>query len=887
MTNKDTNFIKQRMSLRKPQSDGLEILATLADILPLAKNQDSAAALEAVKKTFPQVEDFERDFPSLCFALATGVGKTRLMGAFIAYLVRQKKSRHFLILAPNKTIYKKLQDDFNFSHPKYALTGMAEFNHTPPEIITGDNYQSGIGVRRDLLGWSENIHINIFNIQKISSEMRGGKSPLIKRLSETIGQSYFDYLAGLDDLVLLMDEAHHYRASAGAQAINGLKPVLGLELTATPQVESGQNKGRFKNIIQYYTLANALKDGFVKSPAATTRQNFNKNNYSDEEIERIKLDDGITLHEEAREALRQYADEKNKPAVKPFMLIIARDTAHAAALEKRIKNNDFYDGAYADKVIQIHSAQTGTEKDEVVVRLLAIESADEPTEIVIHVNMLKEGWDVTNLYTIVPLRAARARTLVEQSIGRGLRLPYGRRTGNPAVDRLNIVAHDHFDEIIAEAQRADSILQYVEQRELPEEGGTPMRKETIEVAPVIQTSICEQFPSDVEHKIAAATVKVINSSRFTKLASSKELSKTKIQKQITAEIKKQHLPPQQELDLEKVSIDKTVQKTIDLYQKKTIDIPRVMVLPKDGREGGYHFENFDLDTKPLGSLQPVSNDILIRYLKNQKSETISRGAQKNKEERIENLIISQLIGNYPDISYDDTASILQKLAAQAVTSLEERFKNKEKTKNVVQYHAGRIAKIIHIQMDDHYKEEQGELEVVVKQGFEILRTAQYAIAKGTQPHDYKKSIDRKRDIKQMTFTGFKRCLYQTQKFESNPERLFAVIIENEPQDLKWIKPAPGQIHIEYKLKHNRHNYNPDFIVETKTQKLLCEIKQAQEMESPDVQAKKNTAIEWCKNASAHEKDHGGKLWSYILIPDDEINQTSTLEGIVSQYKAPK
>jgi type III restriction enzyme len=83
-----------------------------------------------------------------------------------------------------------------------------------------------------------------------------------------------------------------------------------------------------------------------------------------------------------------------------------------------------------------------------------VESVDEPTEIVIHVNMLKEGWDVTNLYTIVPLRAANARTLIEQSIGRGLRLPYGKRTGVAAVDRLNIIAHDKFQEIIDEANRA-------------------------------------------------------------------------------------------------------------------------------------------------------------------------------------------------------------------------------------------------------------------------------------------------------------------------------------------------------------------------------------------------------------------------------------------------
>ena len=72
--------------------------------------------------------------------------------------------------------------------------------------------------------------------------------------------------------------------------------------------------------------------------------------------------------------------------------------------------------------------------------------------------MLKEGWDVTNLYTIVPLRAANARILIEQSIGRGLRLPYGKRTGVTAVDRLNIVAHDRFQEIVDEANRPDSVI---------------------------------------------------------------------------------------------------------------------------------------------------------------------------------------------------------------------------------------------------------------------------------------------------------------------------------------------------------------------------------------------------------------------------------------------
>ena len=124
------------------------------------------------------MEDFERDFPSMCFALATGVGKTRLMGAFITYLHRAEGIRHFFVLAPNLTIYNKLIADFTPNTPKYVFQGIAEFAVTPPEIITGDNYETGRGVRdeaRKMQGLlpgmpaDEVVHINIFNISKITS----------------------------------------------------------------------------------------------------------------------------------------------------------------------------------------------------------------------------------------------------------------------------------------------------------------------------------------------------------------------------------------------------------------------------------------------------------------------------------------------------------------------------------------------------------------------------------------------------------------------------------------------------------------------------------------------------------------------------------------------
>ncbi len=332
------------------------------------------------------MQDFEREFLSLCFHLATGVGKTRLIGAFIAWLYAERVSRHFFVLAPNLTIYEKLIKDFTPGSPKYVFQGLADFTTTPPVVVTGDNYESGIGVREEARkqmtldfdpGDGQAVHINVFNIAKINSEVRGGKLPRIKRLAEYIGESYFEYLAALPDLVLLMDESHRYRADAGTRAINELKPILGLELTATPFTERAGRPVAFKNVIYSYPLGRAIDDGFVKIPAVATRQNPSTPNQAPATIERIKLEDGVRLHEELKTELAVYAAQSGRPLVKPFMLVIARDTAHASALHETMGAEAFFGGQYADKIVEIHSNQGAEEKEENVRRLLDIERADE------------------------------------------------------------------------------------------------------------------------------------------------------------------------------------------------------------------------------------------------------------------------------------------------------------------------------------------------------------------------------------------------------------------------------------------------------------------------------------------------------------------------------
>lgn len=140
--NRHVNAIAGRLSLRPPQRRSLEILDRITEIAPPAKESDIQAALDAIRSECASVTDFEREFPSLCFALATGVGKTRLMGAFISYLHLAHGFNNFFVLAPNLTIYNKLITDFTPNTSKYVFKGIAEFATDAPEVITGDNYEA-------------------------------------------------------------------------------------------------------------------------------------------------------------------------------------------------------------------------------------------------------------------------------------------------------------------------------------------------------------------------------------------------------------------------------------------------------------------------------------------------------------------------------------------------------------------------------------------------------------------------------------------------------------------------------------------------------------------------------------------------------------------------
>lgn len=879
--------ITQRLSLRAPQEKSLEILSDLVSNIEFTKDLDVQEALAAVQRLYPGVTDFERNFPSLCFAIATGVGKTRLMGAFISFLYLTGRSKNFFVLAPNTTIYDKLVADFSRqTSPKYVFRGISQFAQTPPIIVTGETWEEGRGVRGSDLFGNEAI-INVFNVQKVLERGR------IRTLRETIGESYFDYLAGLPDLVMLMDEAHRYRAAAGMNAVAELKPVLGLELTATPR-SVGARSAPFKNVILHYSLGNAMADGFVKEPAVATRANFRRDDFDQDQLEQIMLEDGVHYHEHVRSELDLYARQTGAPRVHPFMLVVAQDTAHASRIKALIDSDGFFGGAYKGLSIEVHSRQTGEESDEAMARLVGLET-DARTEIVIHVNKLKEGWDVTNLFTIVPLRASASDILTEQTLGRGLRLPYGVRTGVETVDTLTVIAHDRFDKVIGEARAEGSLVKVKALTIGPGGDVSNVPPQVVEIRSAVDVALTgrrseldnadEQAPYlfDTPQKQQVATVALDFIERKYERAlrgGSNELTREDVRQQIAADVRRAIQPQQVELEIDGgVNVDEIVGVVTASVAENSIDIPEIVVIPS--REVNFWFEDFDLTGLETIRYQPISDQILIRTLRTDSQRELARAVKGPAEERVENYIVRHLI-DHDQIDYETQADLLYKLSGQMVAHLRSYLSTDADVENVCLGHGKSIAVFVLQQMLGHYRETPADYRAKVVRSFRTLKPMAVAVADLTSVLDIRQQASPLAETRRRLFRGTRKSPYNFHKFQSDTERRFAVLLESDHglDVIRWLKPGPGQFAIEYAAGKT---YEPDFVVETADRKLIVEIKADNATADLVVQQKARAAEQWVKHANELASDLSAKKWDYLLVPESAISESTTLAGLRARY----
>ncbi len=373
--------------------------------------------------------------------LATGVGKTYLMAAFMEHLRRQGIG-NVVIVTPGKTVQAKTVKNFTPGSGRYI-----EGAQIPPDVVTPQDYSPWIarqnGAAQLSFGRETPLLAFIFNIQQLIAPKKeeGGTSDgsqdamrrKPRRFDENAGV-LFDYLKSQDDLVLIADESHLYSTSAAAfhSAIRELDPAATIGLTAS--VLEGDH------VIYKYPLYRAIADEYVKTPVLA----FRKGGYGEDEAsEEQQLRDALQLRDIKQSAYDAYIGQNKLPGLNAVLFVVCSDVSHATEITNLLRGPEFFGRELA--VLQVDSEHD----DDLTQRMLEdLDDPNSPVKAVVSVNKLKEGWDVKNIAVVVTLRAMASEVLTQQTMGRGLRLPFGKYTGIRQVDQLDIISHQSFKELL-------------------------------------------------------------------------------------------------------------------------------------------------------------------------------------------------------------------------------------------------------------------------------------------------------------------------------------------------------------------------------------------------------------------------------------------------------
>lgn len=858
--------IKYAMSLRTPQEEALSYLDAISTHCDYKK--DSKDIVEAVASEYCEKQREVKsgfDFPSFCYEMATGIGKTRLMGACIYYLYKTKGYKHFFILAPGNTIYDKLRKESNPNHPKYIFKGL-EAEMGRPKVYHGENYETYPAKFEQMtlrVEKTSEIQLFIFNIGKIFNSKIDTQFNFHK-FKEMLGTSFADVLAQFDDLVVCMDEAHRYYAPASMKAINYLKPVLGLEFTATPKTTS--------NVIYAYDVARGAAEGYLKIPVVMGRSNMA--GYNQDDIEEMKIRDGLTLHEHRKAVLREYCSEHDLDYVKPIVLIACKDTDHAKKIHAIIDSDDFLSGQYKGKVIEIHSKQTGEESEENIRLLLSIESALNPIEIVLHVYKLKEGWDVNNLFTIIPLNAAKSDILAMQTIGRGLRLPFGEQTDNEDLDTLDIVAHDHYRELVDEIKNND-IFRY---RDLDKAHIEP--SESVSVSATLDDGQLTLFDFAFVSSGIKSFAEVSNpktqleiyqeymknfmvAKTEDKSEDAEQITLFDIQPDILSDsielVKTAYEPSKRAVKEGKQPFSKEeFVKAVSEYSAKAISVPKILVQTTSEVK----FNPFEV--------KRTIDDFEVAMAKIERFDAINQqflsavDAQILEVGNAMNTLACMLLDSISELSYEDADFVIDVVEQY----LRQIAGDEEDKRKIVRRYATMIVTDIREQIYEHM-ERKTTIDYIIQKDLIFFRKFVKNVEDDRKIR-YDRPFSDKSNIKKYLFTGYKKSYYPANAFDSDPERLFSIILEEDQDVVRWIKPPINQLGLFWKAGQQ---YNPDFLVETTKAKFMVEVKARNEVTSDEVVSKAREGIKWCQYASMEDPDH--KKWTYKLISDDNIHLGNT------------
>jgi len=746
--------------------------------------------------------------------------------------------RNFAVIAPGRTILHKTVANFTPGHPKSLLGGM----EVRPVVITSENFATA--AMRAALDDPVQVKLFIFTVQALlKPESKLGRKT--HKFQEGLGEAFYAHLQGCHDLVVFADEHHTYYGPAFSAAIRNLRPHVLIGLTATPDKKTPPSQ-----IIFRYPLAAAIADRLVKTPVLVGR----KDDRTDPET---KLLDGVRLLELKEQVVARWCQETGAEPVTPMMLVIAPDIAEAEEIERILTSPFFAGGRYTNKVLTVHSKQS----EEALAELDRLEDPGSPYRVVISVGMLKEGWDVKNVYVIASMRASVSEILTEQTLGRGLRLPFGRYTGVEILDTLEVLGHERYEDLLKKAGVLNQ--QFIDRRTR----AVLRHNAAGQLAPV-QETIAVQVPLTPvqDFTLAAATAETPPYAGLTVIQSIEDHTARAEQQLLQLEVE---LPPRPGLPKLRIPLLKMTQVKSEFSLADITDLDPFRKLGES------------IAADPAGALRRVTLGARIiqgadglrrtELVTTEGLDRVVSPASLFPREEARRRLLERVLAA-PVVP----ARANQRYAAGEIVDAFLRGLGSTAEAILSGYMDRAAAGLIQLLTEEQRK-------VAPKPSYgnvvELATFDQVRIGRSETTSDRYGDFKGKKGV---GFEGYHRSLYAQDWFDSSTERDVANILDDEPAITLWARLQIGDLPI---LWTGAREYNPDFIAaDAQHAHWLIEVKMDREMTSAGVQGKREAARRWANYVSGD--DTVGTRWRYLLVSESDVKMArgswEALKGLGGQ-----
>jgi type III restriction enzyme len=809
--------VSQRLDLRKPNREALELLA-----YRISEHYN--------------VDHLGGEFEAVC-DVATGVGKTYILAGAIEYFAGLG-TRNFAVVTPGRTILNKTVAQFSEGTSR-SLLGQMDVELL---VVTSENFNTPAVAAA--FEDDDQVKLFVFTVQSLlrPTSKSGRKTHAFQ---EGLGKAFYAHLQQLDDLIVFADEHHVYDAPQFSAAVRDLTPYALIGLTATPKRRSADK------IVYRYPLSAAIADELVKAPVIVGRQD----DRSDPET---KLRDGATLLEAKQEAIDSYVRLNGLRKLHAVMLVVAKSIDDAKIVSDIVRSDAFFGGRYRDAVLEVHSEASGDEREQMLADLDAVEESDSRVRVIVSVGMLKEGWDVSNVYVIVSLRSSVSEILTEQTLGRGLRLPFGAYTGIEFLDSLEVVAHERYRELLAKKDLINE--QFVDLRTHIE-----MRKnrfgQTVPVA-VEEKQGATVLAGEEGDGAAAVPGTVALTDIADRTTQAEESAKATVE-----------LPPRADLPTLLVPRVKLKEAKAEFSLAQIVFNSRSNVFKELGER---------IATDPNEALQRTRIEARVeigpdglRYTVTRAVKTADKFVSQGKQLSLETgraELESRILNapNVPDRMGQRAAlqpildTFIEGLSAKAGDNADE----------ILSAYLDRTAGAL-IELITAEQRRLTEKPVIEH----VLDVEVFAPLRQGRPET---SDDLRGRFKRgVGYVGWVRSMYAQAWFDSAPEREVASAVDDADDVAFWVRLNRGDLPIAWEAG----TYNPDLIViESDGTHWVVEVEGDNAMSTTEVQAKRLAAQQWANHVTADPKLNGTK-WRYLLVRETDIAAAKGSWGALKGFGA--